>query len=89
MKATGMTRPLDELGRITLPVELRRTMGLKEKDLLGIYTQGSAIVLAPVTKVCFKCGRPHENLIFDGDKDEPGSIGICPDCLDAFNDWRE
>ena len=36
MKNTGVVRRLDELGRITLPMELRKTMNLKEKDALQI-----------------------------------------------------
>ncbi len=49
MKTTGIIRNLDELGRITLPVELRRSLKLKEKDSLEISVEGDRIIL---TKHC-------------------------------------
>lgn len=45
MKDTGVVRKLDELGRITLPMELRKSLGLKEKDALQIFVDGERIVL--------------------------------------------
>ena len=45
VKATGIVRKVDELGRIVLPIELRRTLDIAERDLLEIYVEGSAIVL--------------------------------------------
>ena len=45
MKSTGIVRRVDELGRIVLPVELRRTLSIAEKDSLEIYVDGSNIML--------------------------------------------
>ena len=45
MKSTGMVRQLDTLGRIVIPVELRRTMDLSLKDTLEIFVDGDQIVL--------------------------------------------
>lgn len=45
MKSTGIVRRLDELGRITLPIELRRTLGIGERDPLEIYVEEGRIVL--------------------------------------------
>ena len=45
LKATGMTRKVDELGRIVLPVELRRTMNIAEGDALEIFVEGNHIIL--------------------------------------------
>ena len=45
VKSTGIVRKVDELGRIVLPIELRRTLDIAEKDALEIYVDGSAIVL--------------------------------------------
>ena len=55
MKSTGIVRKVDELGRIVLPVELRRTMDIAEKDPLEIYVDGNSIVR--VTNVCPRCLR--------------------------------
>ena len=45
MKSTGIVRKVDELGRIVLPIELRRTLDINEKDSLEIYVDGSHIIL--------------------------------------------
>lgn len=45
VKATGIVRRVDELGRIVLPVELRRTLDISERDPLEIYVDGASIVL--------------------------------------------
>lgn len=45
MKSTGIVRKLDELGRITLPIELRRTLGVGERDPLEIFVEEDKIVL--------------------------------------------
>lgn len=49
MKSTGIVRKVDELGRIVLPIELRRTLDIAEKDALEIYVDGSTIVLNKVS----------------------------------------
>ena len=45
MKSTGIVRKVDELGRIVLPIELRRTMDIAEKDAIEIYVDGASIIL--------------------------------------------
>lgn len=45
MKGTGIVRKLDELGRITLPIELRRTLGVHERDSLEIFVEDDKIIL--------------------------------------------
>ena len=45
MKSTGIVRKVDELGRIVLPIELRRKLAIDEKDALEIYVEGSSVIL--------------------------------------------
>ena len=45
MKSTGVVRRVDELGRIVIPIELRRTLDIAEKDALEIYVDGEQIIL--------------------------------------------
>ncbi len=45
MKSTGVTRKIDELGRIVLPKELRRTLGIAEKDPMEIFVEEEKIIL--------------------------------------------
>ena len=45
MKSTGIVRKVDELGRIVLPIELRRTLGIEEKDRIEIFVEGESVIL--------------------------------------------
>ena len=56
MKATGIVRKVDELGRIVLPIELRRTLNIEIKDPLEIYVDGESIMLNKYQPACVFCG---------------------------------
>ncbi|WP_079479688.1 AbrB/MazE/SpoVT family DNA-binding domain-containing protein [Halobacillus salinus] len=45
MKSTGIVRKVDELGRVVIPIELRRNLGINEKDPLEIYIDDNKVVL--------------------------------------------
>ncbi|MDW0118674.1 AbrB/MazE/SpoVT family DNA-binding domain-containing protein [Sporosarcina thermotolerans] len=45
MKSTGIVRKVDELGRVVIPIELRRTLGIEQKDSLEIYVDDDRIIL--------------------------------------------
>ncbi|AIQ51820.1 MULTISPECIES: AbrB/MazE/SpoVT family DNA-binding domain-containing protein [Paenibacillus] len=62
MKATGIVRKVDELGRIVIPIELRRTMGIDIKDPLEIFVDGEKIILRKYEPTCIFSGSA-ENLI--------------------------
>ena len=55
MKATGIVRKVDELGRVVVPIELRRTLGIEIKDPLEIYTEGELIILKKYQPACIFC----------------------------------
>ena len=74
MKSTGIVRKVDELGRIVLPIELRRTMDIAEKDAIEIYVDGASIILRKYEPTCIFCGDA-KNIINDRGKN------ICPSCL--------
>jgi len=57
MKSTGLTRKIDELGRIVLPIELRRTLNIGDKDTLEIYVDGDSVILKKHEKSCIFCGN--------------------------------
>lgn len=80
MKNTGIVRKLDSLGRITLPIETRRTLGLKEREPLEMYTEGDTI--------CLRAYKPEKACAHCGSIDEVVTVGeshICKQCLDKFN----
>jgi transcriptional pleiotropic regulator of transition state genes len=66
MKSTGMTRPIDNLGRIVIPMELRKTMDLKSTDTMEIFTDADTIILRKYVRGCEFCGGSHELKPFGG-----------------------
>jgi transcriptional pleiotropic regulator of transition state genes len=57
---TGIVRNIDELGRIVIPIEIRKRLGLAEKDPVEISLRGETIMLAKAQTVCLFCGRDDE-----------------------------
>ena len=56
MKSTGFVRRVDNLGRIVLPMELRKTFEIDIKDPVGIYVDGEQIILKKYEPACVFCG---------------------------------
>lgn len=65
IKSTGITRKVDELGRIVLPMELRNKLHIGEKDPLEIYVDGSSIILKKYNPNCIFCGGTKDLLPFN------------------------
>ncbi|PFZ02965.1 AbrB family transcriptional regulator [Bacillus wiedmannii] len=61
MKNTGVARKVDELGRVVIPVELRRTFGIAEGTALDFHVDGENIVLRKQEKSCFVTGEVSES----------------------------
>ncbi|WP_274648395.1 AbrB/MazE/SpoVT family DNA-binding domain-containing protein [Paenibacillus humicola] len=66
MKSTGIVRKVDELGRVVIPIELRRTLGIGEKDALEIYVDGERIMLKKYEPACIFCGNAENVTYFKG-----------------------
>ena len=89
MKSTGIIRRIDELGRLVLPVELRRILDIKsckekgssnksDSDAVEIFVDGEEIILRKYNPGCHCCGN------MDNLKEVMG-LKICPECLEEFN----
>ena len=74
MKSTGIVRKVDELGRIVLPIEMRRTLDIGEKDALEIYVEGSSVILKKYKPSCVFCDATKDITVFK-------AKNICPKCL--------
>ena len=74
MKSTGIIRKVDELGRIVLPIELRRTLDIAERDALEIYVEGSSVILKKYKPSCIFCDASRDISEFKGKN-------VCPKCL--------
>ena len=74
MKSTGIVRKVDELGRIVLPIEIRRTLDIEVKDALEIYVDGAQIILKKYEPACIFCGNAKDIINFKGKN-------ICHECM--------
>ena len=77
MKSTGIVRKVDELGRIVLPIELRRTLDIEIKDSIEIYVENDSIILKKYEPTCIFCGNSKELATFN-DKN------VCSKCLEKL-----
>jgi len=77
MKATGIVRPVDALGRIVIPVELRRNLDIQTNDSLEIFVDGSYIMLKKYEPTCVFCGNADNVKLVKGKY-------VCADCLEEM-----
>ena len=83
MKSTGIVRKVDELGRIVLPIELRRTLDIAERDPLEIYTEGNdTIILKKYQPTCIFCDSLADSVEF-------GGYNVCTDCIEKLYNMKD
>jgi len=74
MKSTGIIRKVDDLGRIVLPIELRRVLDISERDELEIYMENDRIILQKFEPACVFCGSMRNLITYRGKN-------VCQDCV--------
>ena len=74
MKSTGIIRKVDELGRIVLPIELRRTLDIAERDELEIYMENDRIILQKFEPACVFCGSSRSLISYR-------RKNVCQECV--------
>lgn len=77
MKSTGMTRHVDELGRIVLPKELRRNLHIEPKDEMEIFMEGDRIVMQKYIPFCIFCEQEEDVTDFMGKR-------VCRACIEKL-----
>lgn len=77
MKSTGMVRKIDELGRVVIPMEMRRSMNIEDGDAFEIFVDGDHIVLSKYLPLCIFCGGGDDLAEFGGKK-------ICKHCREEI-----
>jgi transcriptional pleiotropic regulator of transition state genes len=75
MKATGIVRHIDDLGRVVLPKSLRITLGLAEGAPVEVFVDGDRVILKKYAPGCYLCGD------VDGDSKEFYGHQICTKCI--------
>lgn len=81
MKSIGVIRRIDELGRIVIPVELRRKLSLSPGDQLEFLIEGDSIRLRPAERRCVFC-RSSQDLVAFRDQN------VCQECLAILRGLR-
>lgn len=74
IKSTGIVRKVDELGRVVIPIELRRTLNIAEKDALEIFVDADKIILKKYEPACTFCGSTELIHSFRGKN-------VCGNCM--------
>lgn len=77
MKSTGMVRPVDELGRVVLPKEIRKTLGINPRDSVEIFIDEHRIILQKYEPACIFCGSVDDVIFYEGKR-------ICTACLNKI-----
>ena len=78
MKATGTVRPVDNLGRVVLPMELRKTLDIDVRDSVEIYVgDNQEIILKKHEPACIFCNETTDVILFQGKK-------ICKKCIEQL-----
>lgn len=75
MKAIGISRKIDSLGRIVLPIEMRNRLGIKEGEALQILQKEDCIEIRKEDNKCAACGKTDEEGLF-----EYGRLRLCRQC---------
>ncbi|MEG2785910.1 MAG: AbrB/MazE/SpoVT family DNA-binding domain-containing protein [Anaerovoracaceae bacterium] len=75
MKATGIVRPVDALGRVVIPVELRRNLSIATEDSLEIFVDGQFIMLKKYEPSCIFCGEASDVRLIHGKS-------VCVKCIE-------
>lgn len=79
MKSTGIVRKVDELGRIVLPIELRKVLNIEPRDSLEIFVDGGTVMLRKYEPQCIFCGNAKEVTPFKG-------RNVCKDCVNEISE---
>ena len=77
MNSTGITRKLDELGRIVLPMEIRTKFDINPKDALEIFVEDDKIILKKYQPCCIFCGNTENNVLLNDKR-------VCKNCIEKL-----
>lgn len=81
MKSSGYVRKLDMLGRLVVPMEIRKQLSINENDKLEFFTENDAIIIKKFIPVCEFCGSPDDLETF---REKP----VCKNCLAELKNFK-
>ena len=75
MKSTGVIRPIDKMGRVVIPKEIRKQLGVEnDVDSFEIYVEGDAVILRKFQPTCVFCDSLADSVSYQGRT-------VCKDCI--------
>ena len=81
MKSTGIVRNIDELGRVVVPKELRRKLGIANTDPVEIFVEDDKIIIKKYVPVCHFCGGSQGLCEFM-------EKNVCTDCIAKLSELK-
>lgn len=78
MKSIGIVRKVDDLGRLVIPKELRKTMNISKKDPMEIFVEEEKIILRKYEPACIFCGESENTIEYEGKT-------VCERCIEEMN----
>ena len=78
MKNIGIVRKIDELGRVVIPMEIRHSLNIHEKDSLSISVNAGSIILTKKEDACVFCGKKEKLTMFE-------NKFICENCKEKIS----
>jgi transcriptional pleiotropic regulator of transition state genes len=85
MKATGITRKVDDLGRVVLPIEIRRSMHINNGNYIEIFVTDDSVVLKKYDPVCTFTGSADDLVEYMGRKVSKKAIQELVKAAEASN----
>jgi transcriptional pleiotropic regulator of transition state genes len=83
MQTTGVIRPVDRMGRVVIPKEIRRQLKIEnDKDSFEIYMDGDRVILKKFAPTCIFCGNPLNTVSLNGHN-------VCVNCIDKLNGMKD
>lgn len=75
----GIVRRIDDLGRVVLPKEMRRSLKIKDGDPIEIYIKDGVICMEPLSLKCVCCESTDEDKLI-----QVNGVHMCPDCIREY-----
>ncbi len=83
MKSTGIVRPVDKMGRVVIPKEIRKQLNVEsDVDSFEIFVNGDSVILKKFQPACFFCGSLGASVTY-------GDYMVCTECIDKLNALKD
>ncbi len=83
MKSTGMVRPVDKMGRVVIPKEIRKQLKVEnDVDSFEIYMDNDKVILRKYQPTCIFCDSLADSVVFEG-------YNVCTSCIEKLYNMKD